>query len=279
MKINWFPGHMTKALRTMQSEIKNIDVVIYLLDSRAPLACLNPEFDKLIINKPVLFVLNKVDMADKSKFAVVKENIKKTFKGNFQIIESNSTALGISKIVLEKIKVLCAEKIKKNEAKGLNAFIKAMVIGVPNSGKSTFVNNLCGKAKALTGNKPGVTKGKQWVHLSNNIQVLDTPGTLYPNLADEKTAEYLAFIGSISDNVLDINELVLSLIKSLEKQYPNSLNERYKVELTGSAFEKIEQIAQSKKLVIKGGEIDFDRTCTMILDDFRKKRLGNITFI
>lgn len=186
MKINWFPGHMTKALRTMQSEIKNIDVVIYLLDSRAPLACLNPEFDKLIINKPVLFVLNKVDMADKSKFAVVKENIKKTFKGNFQIIESNSTALGISKIVLEKIKVLCAEKIKKNEAKGLNAFIKAMVIGVPNSGKSTFVNNLCGKAKALTGNKPGVTKGKQWVHLSNNIQVLDTPGTLYPNLADEK---------------------------------------------------------------------------------------------
>lgn len=279
MKINWFPGHMTKALRTMHLEVKNIDVVIYMLDSRAPLACLNPEFDKLITNKPVLFVLNKADMADKSKFSLVKENIQKIFKNNFQIIESNSTASGISKMVLSKLKILSAEKIKKNTAKGLNSFIKAMVIGVPNSGKSTFVNNLCGKGKTLTGNKPGVTKGKQWVHISSNIQVLDTPGTLYPDLSDEQTAEYLAYIGSISDNVIDINELVLIFIEALERQYPNTLKNRYNIELNGSAIEKIKQIALSKKMLIKGGEIDYDRTCVMILDDFRKRRLGNITLL
>lgn len=279
MKINWFPGHMIKALRTMHSEVKNIDVIIYMLDSRAPLACLNPEFDKLIVNKPVLIVLNKADMADKSKFPIVKEQIKSIFKNNIQIIESNSTASGIIKIVLEKIKILSAEKIKKDQKRGLNSFIKAMVIGIPNSGKSTFVNNLCGKAKTLTGNKPGVTKGKQWVSISNNIQVLDTPGTLYPDLSDEKSAKYLGYIGSISDKVMDINELALNFVETIEGQYPNALKVRYNNEFKGTAGEIISQIAISKKFVVKGGEIDYERTCAMILDDFRKKRLGNITLL
>lgn len=279
MKINWFPGHMTKALRVMHSEVKNIDVVIYMLDARAPLACLNPEFDKLISNKPVLIVLNKADMADKSKFQIVKKQITEKFNNNIQVIESNSTASGIKKTVLDKINILSVEKIEKNKNKGLNPFIKAMVIGIPNSGKSTFVNNLCGKAKALTGNKPGVTKGKQWVAISDNIQVLDTPGTLYPNLSDEKSAKYLGYIGSISDKVLDFNELALNFIETIEEQYPSALKTRYNPKLTGTVGEKLTQIAISKKLVIKGGEIDYDRTCAMILDDFRKKRLGNITLL
>ena len=279
MKINWFPGHMAKALRTMHSEVKNIDVIIYILDARAPLACLNPEFDKLIKNKPVLFVLNKADMADKAKFAGVKEKIKSIFEENIQIIESNSTASGIKKVVLEPIKILSAEKIEKSKRKGLNPFIKAMVIGIPNSGKSTFVNNLCGKAKVLTGNKPGVTKSKQWVAISDNIQVLDTPGTLYPDLSDEKSAKYLGYIGSISDKVLDINELALNFVETIMLEYPNLLKNRYNLELTGNALEMINQIATSKSLLIKGGDIDYDRTCAMILDDFRKKRLGNITLL
>ncbi|MDD4686094.1 MAG: ribosome biogenesis GTPase YlqF [Clostridia bacterium] len=279
MKINWFPGHMTRALRVMQVEVKNVDVVLYILDARSPLACLNPEFDKIIANKPVLVVLNKIDMADTSKIAAVKESLKLHFKSKFQIVEVNSTASGAVKKVLEKIKILGEEKILKNKNKGLNTYIKAMVLGIPNSGKSTFVNNLCGKAKTQTGNRPGVTKGKQWVNISREIQILDTPGTLQPNLSDEKSARFLAYIGSISDKVLDINELAVALIRDIELQYPNALNLRYNVELSGTPYEKIKQIAISKNLVTKGGSIDYDRISIMILDDFRKRRLGNITLL
>ena len=190
MKINWFPGHMTKALRTMEKEIKNIDVVVYVLDARAPTACLNPEFDKLIKDKPVLLILNKIDMADKNKILEekVENEIKTHFKNKIEILFLNSTASGALKFVLQKINLLCEEKIHRNLAKNINSFIRAMVVGVPNCGKSTLVNNLCGRGKAITGNKPGVTKGKQWVTISKNIQILDTPGTLYPNLENETFA-------------------------------------------------------------------------------------------
>ena len=268
---------MTKALRTMQAEIKNIDCVIYVLDSRAPIACLNPEFDNLIGSKPVLVVFNKMDMCDRSKIPIIKTYIKKYFKTKIEILELNSTLSGALKTVLAKINTLCKEKIERNEQKGLNTFIKAMVIGVPNSGKSTLVNNLCGKAKAKTGNKAGITRGKQWVTVSQNIQILDTPGTLYPSLTNEKSARYLAYLGSIKDEVLDTNELAVLFIKDMIKQYPNALQTRYGIELQGEPYENLEQIAKSKKFVLKGGDIDYDRTCIMILDDFRKTRMGNIT--
>lgn len=268
---------MTKALRTMQAEIKNIDCVIYVLDSRAPIACLNPEFDNLIGTKPVLVVFNKMDMCDKSKISTIKTYIKKYFKTKIEILELNSTLSGALKTVLAKINILCKEKIEKNEHKGLNTFIKAMVIGVPNSGKSTLVNNLCGKAKAKTGNKAGITRGKQWVTVSQNIQILDTPGTLYPSLSNEKSARYLAYLGSIKDEVLDTNELAVDFVKDMLKLYPQVLENRYQIELQGEPYEIIEQIAISKKFVMKGGDIDYDRTCIMILDDFRKSRLGNLT--
>ncbi|MDD2227151.1 MAG: ribosome biogenesis GTPase YlqF [Clostridia bacterium] len=281
MKINWFPGHMAKALRTMNSELKNIDIIIYILDARAPLACLNPEFNEIIKNKPVLIVLNKVDMADKSKISKAKDELKVFFKNisAIEIIELNSTMSGALKKILQKINSLCAEKVKRNREKGLNAFIKAMVIGVPNSGKSTFINNLCGKSKALTGNKPGVTRGKQLVNITKNVQLLDTPGTLYPNLNDEKSAKYLGYIGSIKDEVLDKNALAFNLIKDIENFYPNVLNLKYGIDLTGTPLEKIEQIAKSKNLLKKGGEIDFDRACSLILDDFKKGKFGGITLL
>ena len=281
MKINWFPGHMTKALRTMEKEIKNIDVVVYVLDSRAPTACLNPEFDKLIKDKPVLLILNKIDMADKDKILKekVEDIIKSHFKNKTEILFLNSTASGALKFVLQKINILCEEKIQRNLSKNINSFIRAMVVGVPNCGKSTLVNNLCGKGKAITGNKPGVTKGKQWVAISKNIQILDTPGTLYPNLENEIFARYLAYIGSIRDEVLDVNELACDFIKDIEIQYPNVLNLRYQIELDGLCFEKLEQIAIKKNFLLKGGDVDFDRACYMVLDDFRKNRLGNITLL
>jgi len=277
MVINWFPGHMTKALRTMQAEIKNIDCVIYVLDSRAPVACLNPEFDNLIGNKPVLFIFNKIDMCDKSKIPTIKKYIKNYLKTKIEILELNSTLSGGLKAVLAKISILCNDKIERNEQKGLNTFIKAMVIGVPNSGKSTLVNNLCGKAKAKTGNKAGVTRGKQWVTVSQNIQILDTPGTLYPSLSNEKSARYLAYLGSIRDEVLDTSDLAVNFVKDMLKLYPQLLESRYSVDLEGEPYEIIERIAISKKFVMKGGDVDYERTCLMILDDFRKSRLGKIT--
>lgn len=281
MKINWFPGHMTKALRTMEKEIKNIDVVIYVLDSRAPFACLNPEFDKLIVNKPVLIVLNKIDIADVEKIASndIEEKIKNHFKTKVEIIKLDSTASGALKIIAGRINQLCSDKIEKNRLKNLNSFIRAMVIGVPNCGKSTLVNNLCGRGKAITGNKPGVTRGKQWVSVSKNVQLLDTPGTLYPDLSKEAYAKYLAYIGSIRDEVLDVNELACFLIDDLEAQYPNCLEKRYGISLEGLNYEKLEKIAVSKKFLLKGGEVDYDRACAMLLDDFRKNRLGMISFI
>ena len=281
MKINWFPGHMIKALRVMEKEVKNIDIILYVLDARAPLACLNPEFNKIIKNKPILFILNKIDIADNVK--IEKEKIEDCllnyFSNKVDIVKLNSTMSGAKKIILEKINYLCREKIEKNASKNINAYIRGMVVGVPNCGKSTLINNLCGKGKTITGDKPGVTRGKQWVNVEKNIQILDTPGTLYPNLENQQFAKFLAYIGSIKDEVVDINELACDFISDVENQYGTILNNRYQVELLGLPFEKIQQIAIKKNLLIKGGEIDFDRTCFMIIDDFRKGRLGHLTFI
>ncbi len=276
-KINWFPGHMKKALQEMESEVKNVDAVIYVLDSRAPSACLNPSFVEIIGNKPILFVLNKFDLADEykvSKYAHMLEG------ENRRVIFLNSTASGAIKKVSTALNELCTTKIEKFKSKGVNYFVRAMVIGVPNSGKSTLVNNLCGITKAVTGNKPGVTKSKQWVKLANNIEILDTPGTLWPNLADEKLAHFLAYIGSIKDDVLNVEELVLDLIEELKNAYPKFLEERYKISLEEKApLEIFDEIAESKKLVLRGGDVDYERTAKLVLDDFRKGKIGKITLI
>ena len=277
---------MTKALRTMENEIKNIDCVIYVLDARAPFACLNPEFDRLIKNKAVLVIINKLDLADPEKLNGIEKKLNTIFPENSDYLFLNSTASGASTKILEKIEKLCAIKINKNLQKGVNANIKVMVIGVPNCGKSTVINNLCGKAKTITGDKAGVTRGKQWVTVRKNIQVLDTPGTLYPNLSNEKMARYLAYIGSIKNEILDFNELCFEFVKDILREYPTAFQERYGITYEISenpaneeVVEIIEQIANARHFISKGGDIDYDRTCIMIIDDFRKKRLGNITLL
>lgn len=276
-KINWFPGHMKKALEEMQAEVKNVDAVIYVLDARAPKACLNPSFVRIIGTKPILFVLNKCDLADEKK---VKEFSQTLRSENIKCLMLNSTASGALNKVTNALNELCNSQIERFKNKGVNYFVRAMVLGVPNSGKSTLVNNLCGLARAVTGNRPGVTKGKQWVKLSNNIEILDTPGTLWPNLEVEETALQLAYIGSIKDDVLQIEELVLNLISDLQKLYPNLLEEKYQIEdlQNKTPIELLNEIAEMKKCLLKGGEIDYERAAKAILDDFRKNRIGKITF-
>lgn len=274
-KINWFPGHMQKALRMMEAEAKNVDALIYVLDSRAPFACLNPEFVRIIGSKPILYVLNKIDLADEKKIKEIKTKLPGE---NKLVIELNSTASGAIGLVTSSLNALCKATIEKYKNKGVNYFVRAMVLGVPNCGKSTLVNNLCGSKKAITGNKPGVTKGKQWVKLSNNIEILDTPGTLWPNLIDEGEARKLAFIGSIKDDVVEVEQLSLFLLEALLKTYPKELEERFSVQVENKTpLEIMEEIAERRKYVVRGGEIDYERTAKAILDDFRKGRVGKIT--
>ena len=274
-KINWFPGHMQKALRMMEAEAKNVDALIYVLDSRAPFACLNPEFVRIIGSKPILYVLNKIDLADEKKIKEIKTKLPGE---NKLVIELNSTASGAIGLVTSSLNALCKATIEKYKNKGVNYFVRAMVLGVPNCGKSTLVNNLCGSKKAITGNKPGVTKGKQWVKLSNNIEILDTPGTLWPNLIDEWEAKKLAFIGSIKDDVVEVEQLSIFLLEALLKTYPKELEERFSVQVENKTpLEIMEEIAERRKYVVRGGEIDYERTAKAILDDFRKGRIGKIT--
>ena len=275
MKINWFPGHMTKALRTMENEMRTIDFVIYVLDSRAPISSVNPKFQALIGNKPIIYVLNKIDLSD--------DRETKKFQTYFTTENShclmlNCTQSGILKTIEKSARTLCSSKIEKYKNKGLNAILRCMVLGVPNSGKSTLVNNLCNISRAQTGNKPGVTKGKQWVRVAPDFEVLDTPGTLWPSFDEEWQGENLALVGSIRDEVVDISELALCLIDKLQTLYPNAIKNRYNIDTDGlSSIEVYESVAQAKKFMLKRGEIDYERTAKMLIDDFRKTRLGKIT--
>ena len=201
MKINWFPGHMTKTLGEIRKILNNIDAVIYVLDSRAPISCINPSLSSLSGNKPVLYVINKVDLADKKRIEQLAPSLK-TENSDFCLV--SSTMSGAGKIVRAKLLALCSKKLEKYAAKGVKITIRAVVVGVPNSGKSTLVNNLVGKAKAVTGDKPGVTKSLQWVNIGGCVELCDTPGTLYPNLADQEIAKKLSCSITEVQMVLDM---------------------------------------------------------------------------
>ncbi|MCI7003682.1 MAG: ribosome biogenesis GTPase YlqF [Clostridia bacterium] len=273
-KINWFPGHMTKALREMEEEAKNVDMIIYVLDARAPKSCVNPEFIKIIGNKPILYVLNKADMVEEQDLKPFLPYFKKP---NTEAVLLDSTKSGAIKQIEPIMVNLCQEKLNKYKQKGFKINLRAMVLGVPNSGKSTLINNLCGSKKTITGNKAGVTRGKQWLALKNGFEVLDTPGTLYPNITNQQIALNLAFIGSIKNEVVDINELAIDFLNFCKKHYFNNLQEKYNLQdKTMSALEMLDEIATYKHYLLKGAEPDYDRTCIAIIDDFRKGKLGKI---
>ena len=276
MRIQWFPGHMTKALRLIEAELKNIDVVVYVLDARAPLSCINPSLDTLTNHKPIIYVLNKEDIANEEDTKKYKKQLKKE---NTECVSTNSTLIKVNNSIIEKINVLCKDKIEKYKQKNINATLRAMVIGVPNCGKSTLINSLCKKAKTISGNKPGVTRGKQWVKISSNIELLDMPGTLWPSFSNETTAKNLAYIGSIKDEVLDINELSLEFIKDIINLDKKIIENRFNIEVekNDKPIDVLEKIAMARKFLIKGGELDYDRTSKTILEDFRNGRMGRIT--
>lgn len=277
MIIQWYPGHMTKAFRLMENEIKLVDVILYVLDSRAPFSCVNPKFESLIGDKPIIYIFNKLDMSDSAKVDKWIEYFAKD--GKYKCLTLDSTASGSGKKIESTIRQVLKDKIERYKLKNINTTLRAMVIGVPNCGKSTLINNLCGKAKTVTGNKPGVTKGKQWVKIASGIELLDMPGTLWPSFDNNSVAKHLAYIGSIREEVLDIPELAMEFIKDMRAMDKTILENRYNISIEDEDenLEVLEKICQSRKFLVRGGDYDYDRGCSAIITDFKSGKMGRVT--
>lgn len=280
MQFQWYPGHMTKAKRQMQEDIKLIDLVIELVDARIPLSSRNPDIDELGKNKSRLILMNKSDLADdaasKEWAAFFKD------KGYF-VVELDARSKAGMKQVTAVVMEACKEKIERDRKRGIkNRPVRAMVVGIPNVGKSTFINSYAGKACAKTGNKPGVTKGKQWIRLNKNVELLDTPGILWPKFEDQMVGLRLALIGAIKDEILNIDELSLELIKLLKEYYPGTLAARYstqesQIDEAVEPVEVLKQIAENRKCISRGNELDYSKAATLLIDEFRSGKLGKIT--
>ena len=276
MNIQWYPGHMTKARRMMQENIKLIDLVIELADARLPLSSRNPDIDDMARGKARMILLTKADMADPK----VNDLWEKWFseKGYF-VKQIDSRKKNDVKAITPVIVQACQEKIERDRRRGIkNRPVRAMIAGIPNVGKSTFINSYAGRASAKTGNKPGVTRGAQWIKAAKNVEMLDTPGLLWPKFDDQLTGIKLAAAGSISDDVLDITDLSLWLIDYLHRNYPQAAADRYGVD-TGQEDKALllADIAVNRKCITKGGEPDLTRAARLVLDDFRSGRLGRIS--
>lgn len=275
MHFQWYPGHMTKAKRMMQENIKLIDLVIELLDARLPMSSRNPDVDELGKNKARLILLNKADLADEKQNDAWMEYFKER---GYSVVKVNSKKGGGIKSIQGVIQEACREKIERDRKRGiLNRPVRAMVVGIPNVGKSTFINSLAGKACAKTGNKPGVTKGKQWIRLNKNVELLDTPGILWPKFEDQTVGLKLAFAGSIKDELLNIEELAVELIKFLKKYYTGVLAEKYNITESEEAYRCLTEIAEERHCLLKGSELDTNKAALLLMDDFRCGRLGRIT--
>ena len=277
MNIQWFPGHMTKTKRMIAENIRLCDCVIELCDARCPKSSRNPMLPSLIGNKKLLLVINKSDIADSVETQKWIERFKK--EGVYAIALSCNDAKGIAK-VFDAVKELLKEKTERDKARGyVNKPPRIMVCGIPNVGKSSFINKLYGKSAAVTGDRPGVTRGKQWITLKNGMELLDTPGILWPRFEDKEVALKLAFTGAIKDDVLDVEELCAQLCSYLAEKYPERLTERYKIALEDNlqGFEILERICRKRGFIVKGGEVDYLRGANVILDEFRGAKLGKIT--
>lgn len=275
MQFQWYPGHMTKAKRAMQEDIKLIDVIIELVDARIPFSSKNPDIDPLANGKSRIILLNKCDLADNM---VTQEWVKYyENKGFFVSLVNSKNGKGV-KAVHDVIQKACKEKIERDRKRGiLNRPIRAMIVGIPNVGKSTFINSFAGKACTKTGNKPGVTKGKQWIRLNKNVELLDTPGILWPKFEDQKVGLKLAFIGSIKDELYNIYELSLLLIGYLQENYPDTVPDFYQIKGAEENVILLEQIAERRGCLKAGGEFDLDKAAKYLVDDFRNGRLGAIS--
>ena len=275
MNIQWYPGHMTKAKRMMQEDIKLIDIVIELLDARVPLSSRNPDIDTLANNKYRLVLLNKSDLADSAITAKWEEYFKS--KGIMTVTINARNGQGM-KAITAKVQEACKEKIERDRKRGImNRPIRAMIVGIPNVGKSTFINSFAKKACTKVGNKPGVTKGKQWIKINKNVELLDTPGILWPKFEDDTVGEHLAFIGSINDEILQKTELCCDLITFLKEHYKGILSSRYQLSEEQEAADILKDIAVNRGCLLKGNELDYEKAAAIVLDEFRNGKLGRIS--
>lgn len=278
MNYQWYPGHMTKAKRMMQENISLIDLVIELVDARVPLSSRNPDIDELGKNKSRLILLNKSDLADPR----INQRWMTFFQEKgFYVLEVNAkTGQGL-KAIQGMVREACKEKIERDRKRGIkNRPVRAIVVGIPNVGKSTFINSFAGKACTKTGNKPGVTKGKQWIRLNRELELLDTPGILWPKFESEEVGQRLAMIGSMNDEILQMTELADILVNYLLTHYKSSLLERYQIEEDGRTFtaqEVMEMVCENRKCYKKGQEPDYEKAAALVVDDFRSGRIGRIT--
>ncbi len=275
MNIQWYPGHMTKAKRMMQEDMKLIDIVIELLDARIPLSSRNPDIDSLAGQKFRLVLLNKCDLADEQANARWAE----WFQGQgIPAVLINARDGQGMKSITARVQEACREKIERDRRRGIiNRPIRAMIAGIPNVGKSTFINSYARKACTKVGNKPGVTKGKQWIRINKQVELLDTPGILWPKFEDEQVGERLAMIGSINDEILPREDLACRLIEFLTKQYPGVLRERFEVDEGAGAVEILSQAAKNRGCLRKGMEMDYDKAAGILLEEFRSGKLGRIS--
>ena len=271
--LQWFPGHMTAAMRMMEENLKSVDGVMIVLDARAPRASLNAKLDKLFINKKVLYVLNKTDLVDVKD---VKRTVAEFSAENKETVAVSAMDKRAVDMLYGKIFGMLKDKLDRNKEKGIFKPVRIMVAGIPNTGKSTIINALCGGKKAVTGNKAGVTKGKQWVRL-RELELLDTPGTMPPAFENQTFAKHLAYIGSMNDANIDFNDLSYEFLAEMKEKYPNLLTVKYGVENTDiPTLELFNAICTRRGFLRKGGEFDYERCATAIIDDLRKGGLGKI---
>ncbi len=275
MQFQWYPGHMTKARRAMQEDLKLIDVIVELVDARIPFSSKNPDIDQMANGKARIILLNKSDLADPE---CTKEWESYYEEKGFLVTTVNSKSGAGIRIVQDKIREACREKTERDRKRGiLNRPVRAMIVGIPNVGKSTFINSFAKKACTKTGNKPGVTKGKQWIRFNKNVELLDTPGILWPKFEEQSVGLRLAFIGSIKEELYQIYELAALLLEFLNREYAGLTEEFYQIETKeGSAFQ-LEAIAKKRGCIKAGGKLDMDQAAKYLLDDFRAGRLGRIS--
>lgn len=271
--LQWFPGHMTAAMRMMEENLKFVDGVIMILDARAPHASENKKLEGLFANKKVLYVLNKSDLADIQGVKSVLKDFEKQGKTAVAVSAMDKRA---TDLLYSKIFDMLKDKLERNKLKGVFKPIRIMVAGIPNTGKSTIINALCGGKKTVTGNKAGVTRGKQWVRIKE-LELLDTPGTMPPSFENQVYARHLAYIGSMNDANLDFADLAFELIKELKEKYPEMLIEKYGIkDIEKETIELFDDICVRRGFLMKGGDYDYERCAIAVIDDFRKGRIGKV---
>ncbi len=276
MNIQWYPGHMTKTRRQIEADLKQVDAVCEIVDARIPVSSRNPDIDSICANKPRIIVLNRMDLADPNGTKLWSNYFKE--KGMSVVVTDCKSRRGIADFG-PAARSACKEKLERDAARGMNRPLRVMVVGIPNVGKSTLINQISGRKGAKAENRPGVTRGKQWVTVDSSLLLLDTPGILWPKFEDPEVGMMLAYTGAVKDGILDIEELACKLISLLHKRYPEALKERYKVEAEqGTAgYELLEMAGRKRGFLVSGGEVNTERMAKVLVDEFRAGKLGRFT--